>query len=92
MDLNTGLPKSVLGYDALVVFVDRLTKMMHIVPTHTTVDAPSLAFIFFNHVFKLHGLPKAIVSDRDTRFTSIFWKSLFNMLDVKLSMSTAFHP
>ena len=92
MDLITGLPKTKDGYDAVVVFVDRLTKMIHAIPTTITVDAPGLAQIFFKEIFRLHGLPKAIVSDRDTRFTSIFWRSLFGMLGINLSMSTAFHP
>ena len=72
MDLITGLPKTQGGYDAIVVFVDKLTKMIHAIPTNTIVDAPTLANIFFKEIFRLHGLPKAIISDRDPRFASIF--------------------
>ena len=92
MDLITSLPKTKRGYTAIVVFVDRLTKMVHIVPTVNEVNAPQLAQVFFHSVFKLHGLPKAIISDRDTRFTSAFWGALWTLLGTKLSMSTAFHP
>ena len=92
MDLIVQLPKTRRGYDAIVTFVDRLTKMVHFVPTTTSVDAPGLALIFFTHVFKYHGLPKIIVSDRDPRFTSAFWSALWKLVGTKLSLSTAFHP
>ena len=92
MDLITGLPKTQGGYDAIVVFVDKLTKMIHAIPTNTIVDAPTLANIFFKEIFRLHGLPKAIISDKDLRFTSIFWRSLFSKLGIELAMSTTFHP
>ena len=77
MDLITNLPKTKDGYDAIVVFVDRLSIMIHAIPSTTNVDAPQLAKIFFKEIYRLHGVPKVIVSDRDPRFTSIFWKSLF---------------
>ena len=92
MDLITQLPKSKNGNDAIVVFVDKLTKMVHIVPTTTTVSAPDLARIFFREDVRLHGIPKSIVSDRDPRFTSHFWKCLWSQLGTKLAMSTAYHP
>ncbi|KAJ9520936.1 hypothetical protein QJQ45_014130 [Haematococcus lacustris] len=92
MDLITQLPSTAAGHDAIVVFVDKLTKMIHAVPTTTTVTAPILARIFFDHVFRLHGLPKVIVSDRDPRFTAAFWKELFHLTGTHLNMSTANHP
>lgn len=92
MDLITQLPKTATGYDAIVVFVDRLTKMIHLAPTMTTVDAPGTAKLFFDHVVRQHGMPLAIVSDRDPRFTSTFWKSLFELTGTRLAMSTANHP
>jgi transposase InsO family protein len=92
MDFITQLPRTKAGHDAIVVFVDTFSKMVHFVPTKTTASAPDTAKLFFDHVFKLHGLPKSIVSDRDAKFTSRFWQSLFNTLGTKLSMSTAFHP
>lgn len=92
MDLITQLPLTPLGRDAVFTVVDRLSKRTYFLPTTTTVTATQLAQLFFDYVFANHGLPKAIVSDRDPRFTSKFWDSLFKLLDTKLSMSTAFHP
>ena len=62
MDLITQLPKTRQGHDAIAVFVDRLTKMTHFVPTKTSVTATQLAHIFFDEVYKHHGMPKVIVS------------------------------
>jgi hypothetical protein len=92
MDLITDLPKCASGVDAVVVFVDRLTKMIVCAPTTKTVTAPQLAQIFVFKVFCQFGLPSSIVSDRDVRFTSNFWQALWQMLGTKLKMSTAFHP
>ena len=80
------------GNDAIVVFTDRLTKRGHFQAMHTSATAPEVAKIFFNTIFKDHGLPKTIISDRDAKFTSHFWKSLFGQTGTKLAMSTAFHP
>jgi hypothetical protein len=92
MDLITQLPKTKSGYDAIVTFVDRLTKQIHLAPTTCNVTASQLASIFVEHVFKLHGLPSSIISDRDPRFTSKFWKALFKRLGTQLRMSTSHHP
>ena len=92
MDLIIQLPKTKSGNDAIVVFVDKLSKMSHFVATKTAISAPELAKIFFDTVFRLHGMPEVIISDRDTRFTSLFWRALFKSMDTKLAMSTAFHP
>jgi hypothetical protein len=92
MDLITQLPKTPRGFDAIVTFTDRLSKMVHFALATTTVDAPELAQIFFDTVFRHHGLPNKIVSDRDPRFASSFWQSLFGLTGTKLGMSTAFHP
>ena len=92
MDFVVQLPVTRKGFDAIVVFVDRLTKRSIFCPTNTTITAPEVAKIFFKHVFCHHGLPKVIVSDRDAKFTSHFWRTLFKQLGTKLSMSTAFHP
>ena len=92
MDLITQLPKSGEGNDAVVVFVDKLSKMVHYVATRTDVDAVGLSRLFVSNVVRLHGVPDSIVSDRDTRFTSNFWKSLWKQIGTKLQMSTAFHP
>ena len=70
-DLVTDLPVS-NGYTAIAVFVDRLSKMVHFAPCTKEVDAQQYAQLFLDHVFRLHGLPKVIISDRDPRFTSRF--------------------
>jgi hypothetical protein len=91
LDLITQLPPSD-GFDAILVVVDMLSKMVHCVPTHTSATAEKLAVLFFREVVRLHGLPEALVSDRDSRFTGNFWTSLFAALGTKLRMSTPFHP
>ncbi len=92
MDFITGLPCTQAGYDSILVFCDRLTKMVHFVPCMKTTDAVGTAKLFLDRVFAAHGLPSSIISDRDTRFTSDFWSALVRMLGVKHKMSTAFHP
>ena len=92
MDLITALPKTRSGNTAIVVFVCRLTKMMHAVATVTECSAADVAFLFLNTVFKLHGAPQELVSDRDTRFTSAFWTEVCQLMQIKRSMSTAYHP
>lgn len=93
MDLITQLPKTASGHDAIMVVVDRLTKMVLFAPTTTNVTSPELAKLFFDTVYRHHGLPSTIVSDRDPRFTSLFWKALFkNHLGTRLAMSTSNHP
>ena len=66
--------------------------MVHLQPTTTTATAVDVANIFFNTVFRLHGLPHVIVSDRDPKFTSKFWQMLFKLTDTKLTLSTTFYP
>ena len=92
MDFIVQLPVTKAGFDAIVVFVDTFSKMVHLAPTKTTASAPDTAQLFFDQVIKLHGLPKSIVSDRDAKFTSRFWKTLFQTMGTKLAMLTAFHP
>ena len=92
MDLITQLPKSHRGHDAIVVFVDKLSKMVHLAATKTEVTAPQLAEIFWETVVRHHGLPSSIVSDRDPRFTGHFWRALWKCLGTQLTMSTAYHP
>lgn len=92
LDLITALPKSRSGNDAIVVFVDKLTKMVHYVPTTTHVTAPQLATLFMREVVRLHGVPESILSDRDPRFTAHFWKAFWSQLGTTLTMSTAYHP
>lgn len=92
LDIMGPVPPSANGSNAVVVFVDRLSKMVHAVPCTMEHSARDIARLFFRHVFRLHGMPTSIVSDRDPRWTSHFWESLFSMLGTRLNMSTAFHP
>jgi hypothetical protein len=92
MDFVVALPKTPDGNDAIMVVVDRLSKMAHFVPATTDMTAEGCARLFFDEVFRLHGLPTSVVSDRDPKFTSVFWRTLFGFTGTKLAMSTAYHP
>jgi hypothetical protein len=92
MDLITDLPPTARKHDAVVTFVDRLSKLVHFAPTTKTVDATELARIFMETWHKHHGTPKVIISDRDPRFQGHFWKAYFDKLGTQLRFSTAFHP
>ena len=91
MDFVFGLPSD-SGYTGILVFVDRLSKMVHLVPVNENVTAEDTAQHFIQHVFRLHGMPVEVVSDRDPRFTSVFWRTVFSLLGTRLAMSTAAHP
>ena len=96
MDFITQLPTTrkseSLGFDAIFVVVCRLTKMAHFIATHTNATATDTAILYIQHIFRLHGMPSSIVSDRDSKFTSSFWQALHSGLGTRLDMSTAFHP
>jgi hypothetical protein len=92
MDFITGLPRTKSGYDSIWVIVDRLTKVAHFIPVKTTYTSAKLADIYMKRIICLHGVPKSIVSDRGTQFTSHFWKQLHESLGTRLEFSTAFHP
>ena len=92
MDFIVQLPKTAAGRDAIVVFVDRLTKMAHFVAINTTITAIELADVFVDNVVRLHGVPTSIISDRDSKFTSAFWAQMCQRLGIKQGMSSAIHP
>ncbi|SOV03718.1 uncharacterized protein UDID_19310 [Ustilago sp. UG-2017a] len=91
MDLIEQLPPS-SDFTAILVVVDRLTKMAIFVPTTNELDAPKLAKLFLRHVYSKHGLPTSIVSDRGSEFTSHFWRSLSTLLGIENHFSSAYHP
>ena len=92
MDFIVQLPRTRNGKDAIVVFVDRLSKMVHFAASTTTATAEDTARIFRHDVFRLHGVPMQLVTDRDSKFTAAFWKEVCRLLGIEQAMSTAFHP
>jgi hypothetical protein len=91
VDLITGLPES-QGYNAIMVTVDRLSKLVHVAPTTDTVTSEGMARLFRDNVWKHHGLPEQIISDRGPQFVSAFMKELNSILGIKTAASTAYHP
>ena len=91
MDFVTGLPES-SDKNAVLSVVCRLTKMKHFIPCRETTDAKALARLYVEHVWKLHGLPDSIVSDRGGQFIADFWKALCERLRINSRLSTSFHP
>ena len=92
MDFITGLPSTQQGNDAILTFVDRLTKYAHFVPTTTSVTAAGTADLYIRNIYRLHGLSKSIVCDRDPRFTAELFQEVFKRLGVSLKFSTSNHP
>ena len=72
--------------------MDRLTKSAHFLPIRLDYSMDRLANLYVNEIFRLHGIPFSIISDRDPRFTSKFWKELQSVFGTRLNFSTAFHP
>jgi hypothetical protein len=92
MDFIVQLPKTASGYDAIVVFVDRLTKMARFAACHTTATSQDTAVLFCENVVRHHGVPQELVSDRGSVFLSAFWNRVCARLCIKHAKSTAFHP
>ena len=91
MDFIGGLPKSG-GKSAIMVVVDHLTKYGNFMLLPHPYSAKTVAQLFLDHVYKLHGLPNTITSDKDSVFTSSFWKEFFKLQGMELQFSTAYHP
>ena len=92
MDFVVGLPKTTNIHDAIWVIVDRLTKSVHFLPIKVTYSLEQLADLYVKEIVRLHGMLKSIISDRDSRFTLAFWRSVQRAMGTKLKFSTAFHP
>lgn len=91
IDYVESLPKS-QGKSVIFVVVDRLRKYAHFIPLSYPFIASDVAQVFLENIYKLHELPSTIISDIDKVFLSLFWKELFKLLQVKLHMSTKYHP
>ena len=94
-DLITALPPTTSGHDAIAVFVDKLSKMVHVEPCHTTINAEEFASLYLNRVIRYHGkikIPKKLLSDRDARFTGHFGVALHRLMGLRQAFSKAFHP
>ena len=91
MDFITKLPRTNTQHDSIMVVVDNLTKVAHFIPVKITRKESKIAYVYMKEIARLHGIPKIIVSDRDPKFTSKFWKGLFNGFGTNLKFSIAYH-
>lgn len=91
LDFIEGLPQS-MRFNCILVVVDKFSKYGHFLPLSHPFTAVKVAKLFLDSVYKLHGLPVNIISDRDRIFTSSFWQQLFHLTDTQLSISSAYHP
>ncbi|CAI7879496.1 unnamed protein product [Closterium sp. NIES-54] len=92
LDFITGLPPTNAGHDAILVVIDKFSEMGHFIPTHTTARTEETAQLFLKHIISQHGIPTTLISDRDPKFTSKFWKELMSLMGTRLAMSSAYHP
>ena len=92
MDFIIGFPMTWRQHDSIMVVVDKLTKEDCFISVKSTHKTNDIAKIFMKEIFRLHGFPKAIVSNRDPKFTSNFWKGMFADLGTNLNFSIAYHP
>jgi transposase InsO family protein len=92
MDFITGLPHTSKGYDSIWVIVDGQTKVAHFIPVKTTYKESQLTELYMAWIVSLHGVPKKIILDRGSQFTSRIWKSFHENMDTKLNFSSPYHP
>jgi transposase-like protein len=91
VDFIVKLPKS-HGYDTIMCVTNSLTKRAHFIPTHNTINTKGTALLFLKEVWKHHGTPRVVVSDRGPQFVAAFTRELYKFLGIKLAMSMAYHP
>lgn len=92
MDFIGPLPTTRAGHNAILTVVDKFSKFSHFIPCHMSSSAAVVASLVFDNVIRHHGMPSTIISDRDVRFTAVFWKTVWQRLGTRLAMSTAWHP
>ena len=92
MDFIVGLPNTAKGYDSIWVVVDRFTKSAHFIPVKTGYKSHQYAELYIARIVSLHGIPKAIISDRGSQFVARFWEQLLASLGTQLIRSSAYHP
>ena len=92
MDFITALPKITGKFDSIFVVANRLTKVVHLIPTRTIASMLDVAQLFVKEIVRLHGIPTKAISDRDAKFTSKFWTAMFQSIGTHLNLSSAYHP
>ena len=92
MAFITGLPKVMGSFDSIFVVIDNLTKVAHLISTHTTTTVSDVAQLFVKEIVKLHGVPSCIISNKDMKFTFKFWGAMFQSLGTLLHLSSTYHP
>ena len=91
MDFITVLPKSKIQNDSIFMVVDEFSIATHFIPMKSTYKEVQIVDIFLKEIFRLHGIPKEIISDQYSKFIGKFWRSLFSGLEKQLNFSTAYH-
>jgi hypothetical protein len=92
MEFIIGFPKTVTQQDAIMVVIDKLSKDAHFIPIKSTFKVVNVVNFFMKEIFRLHGIPTMIISDRDSKFKSILWEGLLKGLGMQLNLSIAYHP
>ena len=92
MDFITRLPKNGKQHESIIVILDKLSKETHFILVKSTYKDINIADIFMKEIFRLHGVPKIIILERDAKFMGNFWKALFKGLCIQLNFSTPYHP